>query len=308
VLGRNGSGKTTVLKMMNGLLKPDRGTTVMDGRVRALINLSAGFNMALSGRDNSYNSASLMGLTRKEIDELVAEIIDFSELEDSIDSPVGTYSSGMSACLGFSVAISLRSDILLVDEILAVGDYSFQNKCFAKLHEFKGSTQANKLFCEELRGYTMVFVVGSKEARPPEFACWQTEADAFGTRLEIKMKLSDAEKFREIKRSKLVLFPSFFEGFGYPPIEAQYCDVPCIAFDLPVVRETNGDGVYYVPIGYWAAFQKKFGEVLRSPRDHSWLREHIARLDAIVGTLMQRPARAAGHHRPAQAQTAPIPG
>lgn len=139
LIGRNGSGKTTLLKMMNGLLKPDRGTIVMDGRVQALINLSAGFNMALSGRDNIYNSASLMGLTRKEIDELVAEIIDFSELQESIDSPVGTYSSGMNARLGFSVAISLRPDILLIDEILAVGDYAFQNKCFVKLHELKQS-------------------------------------------------------------------------------------------------------------------------------------------------------------------------
>ncbi len=137
LIGRNGSGKTTMLKMMNGLLKPDRGTIIMDGRVQALINLSAGFNMALSGRDNIYNSASLMGLTRGAIDDLVAEIIEFSELQDAIDSPVGTYSSGMSARLGFSVAISLKPDILLIDEILAVGDFAFQNKCFAKLHELK---------------------------------------------------------------------------------------------------------------------------------------------------------------------------
>ncbi len=175
----------------------------------------------------------------------------------------------------------------------------------------KGSTQANKLFCEALRGYTMVFIVGSKQATPPEFDRWQVEADAFGIRLEIKTKLSDVEKFREIKRSKLVLFPSFFEGFGYPPVEAQYCNVPCIAFDLPVVRETSGDGAYYVPIGDWDAFQAKIGEVLRSGRDHTRLKEHIApiatfdsyvaRMDTIVETLMQRSRAAGRNHRSARA-------
>lgn len=139
LIGRNGSGKTTLLMMMNGLLKPDAGTIIMDGSVQALINLGAGFNMALSGRDNVYNSASLRGFSKAQVDEIVDEIIEFAELEDSIDSPVGTYSSGMRARLGFSVAISLRPDILLIDEILSVGDYSFQNKCFVKLHELKQS-------------------------------------------------------------------------------------------------------------------------------------------------------------------------
>ena len=137
LVGRNGSGKTTVLKMMNGLIKMDAGTIIMDGRVQALINLGAGFKVTLTGRDNIYNSASLMGLNRKQISRIVDEIIDFSELEEFIDSPVETYSSGMYARLGFAVAISLKPDILLIDEILSVGDYSFQNKCFIRLHELK---------------------------------------------------------------------------------------------------------------------------------------------------------------------------
>lgn len=148
----------------------------------------------------------------------------------------------------------------------------------------------------------MVIVVGAKGAGPPEIEDWRQLAAEFGMRIEIKYKLSDAEKFREIKRSKLVLFPSYFEGFGYPPIEAQYCNVPCIAFDLPVIRETSGAGVYCVPVGDWAAFQRKIGEVLSLEQDHGWLREHIApiatfesyvtRMNGLVETLMQRPARA----------------
>ena len=118
LIGRNGSGKTTVLKMLNGLIKPDKGSIVMDGRVQALINLGAGFNPALSGRDNIYSSSSLMGLSSKETAAIVDEVVEFSELEEFIDSPVGTYSSGMKARLGFSVCVHLKPDILLIDEIL----------------------------------------------------------------------------------------------------------------------------------------------------------------------------------------------
>ena len=139
LVGRNGSGKTTLLKMLNGLVKFDAGTIVMDGRVQALINLGAGFNSALSGRENIYNSSALMGLSRRETSAIVDEVVDFAELEEFIDSPVQTYSSGMAARLGFSVAVHLKPDILLIDEILSVGDFSFQNKCFIKMHELKKS-------------------------------------------------------------------------------------------------------------------------------------------------------------------------
>jgi len=133
LIGRNGSGKSTLLKMMNGLVKLDSGRIVMDGRVQALINLSAGFKGALSGLDNIYNSAALYGFNRKQTRAIADEIIDFSELEEFINSPVETYSSGMTARLGFAVAVHLRPRILLVDEILAVGDAAFQNKCFQKM-------------------------------------------------------------------------------------------------------------------------------------------------------------------------------
>ena len=146
LIGRNGSGKTTLLKMMNGLSKPDAGTITINGRVQALINLGAGFNPSLSGIDNILNSASLMGLNRRESMSLIDEIVDFSELDEFIESPVGTYSSGMKARLGFSVAVHLTPDVLLIDEVLSVGDYAFQNQCFARMEELKSA------------GVTIVFV------------------------------------------------------------------------------------------------------------------------------------------------------
>jgi ABC-type polysaccharide/polyol phosphate transport system ATPase subunit len=150
LVGRNGSGKTTLLKMLNGMIKPDGGRITMAGRVQALINLGAGFSQRLSGLENIYNSASLMGLSRQETRDLADAIIDFSELEDFIESPVGTYSSGMKARLGFSVAVHLKPDILLIDEILAVGDAAFQNKCYTRMEQLKHN------------GVTIVFVSHSE--------------------------------------------------------------------------------------------------------------------------------------------------
>lgn len=137
LVGRNGAGKSTLLKMMNGLTKPDRGRIEMRGRVQALINLGAGFNPALTGMENIYNAASLSGLRSREIGDIVAAVVDFAELEEAIESPVETYSSGMKARLGFSVAVHLKPDILLIDEVLAVGDFAFQNKCFLRMEQLK---------------------------------------------------------------------------------------------------------------------------------------------------------------------------
>jgi len=137
IIGRNGSGKTTLLKMIAGLIKPDGGKIIVRGRVQALINLGAGFNMSLSGRENVYNAAALMGFGPRDTRQILDSVIDFAELEEFIDSPVETYSSGMKARLGFAVAIHLRPQILIVDEILAVGDHAFQNKCFLRMQELR---------------------------------------------------------------------------------------------------------------------------------------------------------------------------
>lgn len=137
LVGRNGSGKSTLLKMLNGLIKPDTGKIIVEGKVQALINLGAGFDKSLSGKENIFNAAALMGLSYSETKERYGEIVDFADLGEFIDSPVGTYSSGMYARLGFSVAIHLNPQIILIDEILAVGDHAFQNKCFVKMHQLK---------------------------------------------------------------------------------------------------------------------------------------------------------------------------
>lgn len=135
LIGHNGAGKTTLLKMLNGLIKPDRGRITMKGRVGALIALNAGFNPILTGRENIYINGSVLGLKKKEIDAKFDKIVEFAELADFIDTPVQSYSSGMQVRLGFSVATALKPDILLIDEVLAVGDMKFREKCLTRINE-----------------------------------------------------------------------------------------------------------------------------------------------------------------------------
>ena len=137
LIGKNGCGKSTTLKMLTKIMYPTEGTIEMKGRVSSLIELGAGFHPDMSGRENIYTNASIFGLNRAEIERRIDDIIDFSELSDFIDNPVRTYSSGMYMRLAFAVAINVDADILLIDEILAVGDVSFQAKCFEKLKEIK---------------------------------------------------------------------------------------------------------------------------------------------------------------------------
>ena len=137
LIGKNGCGKSTTLKMLTRIYKPTGGTIQVKGRVSSLIELGAGFHPDMSGRENIYINASIFGLKKEEIDERLEEIIRFSELEEFIDNPVRTYSSGMYMRLAFAVAINVNADVLLIDEILAVGDVSFQKKCFDKLQEIK---------------------------------------------------------------------------------------------------------------------------------------------------------------------------
>lgn len=135
LIGRNGAGKTTLLRMLNGLIKPDSGRIEMRGRVGALIALGAGFNPILTGRENIYVNGSVLGLKKREIDRKIEEIIDFSEIKEFIDTPVQNYSSGMTVRLGFSIASSFTPDILILDEVLAVGDASFRAKCYRRIGE-----------------------------------------------------------------------------------------------------------------------------------------------------------------------------
>jgi ABC-type polysaccharide/polyol phosphate transport system ATPase subunit len=157
LVGRNGSGKTTLLKLISGIVKPTGGRVEVEGRIGSLLELGAGFHPDFSGRENVYLNGSIYGLGRREVDELMDEIVAFAELEHAIDQPVRTYSSGMYMRLGFAVAAHIRADILLLDEVFAVGDEAFQRKCFGKIFEFKQ------------RGGTIVFV--SHDAAAVERLC-----------------------------------------------------------------------------------------------------------------------------------------
>ena len=139
IIGKNGCGKSTTLKMLTRILYPNEGKIEIKGRVSSLIELGAGFHPDMTGRENIYTNASIFGITRKEVDRRLNDIIRFSELEEYIDNPVRTYSSGMYMRLAFAVAINVDADVLLIDEILAVGDSAFQKKCFDKLKEIKAN-------------------------------------------------------------------------------------------------------------------------------------------------------------------------
>jgi ABC-type polysaccharide/polyol phosphate transport system ATPase subunit len=152
IVGQNGSGKSTLLKLIAGVFAPSNGTIEVGGRVGSLIEIGAGFHPDFTGTENVYLSAAIHGLSRSYVDEHLEEIIGFAELEDFADVPVKTYSTGMYMRLGFSVAMSVRPDVLLLDEVLAVGDEAFQHKCFGKIWDFKRS------------GGTMVFVSHSPAA------------------------------------------------------------------------------------------------------------------------------------------------
>jgi len=141
LIGTNGSGKSTLLKLMTQIIYPSSGTVQTKGKLTSLLELGAGFHPDFSGRENIYFNASIFGLSKLEIDNRLDEIITFSELEEFIDNPVRTYSSGMYMRLAFSVAINVDADILLIDEILAVGDQHFQDKCFKKLEELRDSNK-----------------------------------------------------------------------------------------------------------------------------------------------------------------------
>jgi len=146
IIGKNGAGKSTLLKIIGKILRADSGQVTVHGKVSALIELGAGFHPELTGRENIYINGMLLGLTKKEIHRKIHEIIEFAELKDFIDEPIRIYSSGMYARLGFSVAVNIDPDILLIDEVFAVGDEAFNRKCKGKMDEFKK------------KGKTIVFV------------------------------------------------------------------------------------------------------------------------------------------------------
>ncbi len=137
IIGPNGSGKTTLLKLLNGIFWPDKGKIAVKGKVGALIQVGAGFHPLLTGRENVYINAAILGMTKKEVDKKFSSIVEFADIGNFIDVPVKFYSSGMFVRLGFAVAVHCEPDILLVDEVLAVGDYKFQQKAFSRIENYK---------------------------------------------------------------------------------------------------------------------------------------------------------------------------
>jgi ABC-type polysaccharide/polyol phosphate transport system ATPase subunit len=146
IIGRNGSGKSTLLKLISGILKPTSGKVIVNGRVAALIELGAGFHPEITGRENIYINGIMLGLSRREVDQRFDKIVEFSGIADFLDQPVKTYSSGMYVRLGFAVAVHVDPDVLLIDEVLSVGDEEFSARCVAKIQEMK------------YRGVTLLFV------------------------------------------------------------------------------------------------------------------------------------------------------
>jgi ABC-type polysaccharide/polyol phosphate transport system ATPase subunit len=153
LIGRNGSGKSTLLKIIAGIYRPTRGNVSVppEARIGAMIELGVGFHQELTGRENVHLGASIYGLTRAEIERIYRAVVDFAELDAFMDTPIKNYSSGMQARLGFGLAVNLEPDVLLVDEVLAVGDEAFQQKCLSRMEEFRSA------------GKTIVFVSHSTE-------------------------------------------------------------------------------------------------------------------------------------------------
>jgi lipopolysaccharide transport system ATP-binding protein len=155
IIGANGSGKTTLLRLITGIYPPDRGRIAIEGRIGALIAVGAGFHPHMTGRENIYLNGTILGMSRREIDARLDAIIEFADIGDFLEAPVATYSSGMRVRLGFAIAINCAPDILLVDEILAVGDVGFQLKCFDRIGELRKQGVATLLVSHNLQHISM---------------------------------------------------------------------------------------------------------------------------------------------------------
>jgi ABC-type polysaccharide/polyol phosphate transport system ATPase subunit len=214
VIGVNGSGKTTLLKMLQGLIKPSKGSITVRGHVGALISLGAGFQPILSGRENIYINASILGIPKREVDRKLNDIIDFADIGDFIDAPVRSYSSGMKMRLGFSVATNLvEPDVLLIDEVLAAGDMAFKYKCMQRMKEIMDS------------GTTVVFV--SHSIRQVEQLCQRTLLLNKGFVEDLGPTQGVCQKYYELVNQKALAKEEEITGSHQKPVkdlEGQHAD------------------------------------------------------------------------------------
>lgn len=216
IIGRNGSGKSTLLKVLAGIYETDEGKIKIDGRISPFLELGIGFNPELSGRDNIYLNATILGLSKNQIEKKFDEIVAFSELERFIDQKIKNYSSGMSVRLAFSVAIHARRDILLMDEVLAVGDLNFQNKCLEEFNKYKAagktvilvshSIETVQKYCDRamlLRNGRIV-KIGKADEVGNEYICENISDEEKRVRENEKQKLIQAEeKLNKLKGKDL---------------------------------------------------------------------------------------------------------
>lgn len=229
VIGPNGAGKSTLLKLLARVIEPTRGRVHVQGRLNALIELSAGFHEELTGRENIFLSAALLGLTRREIDRHVDHIIAFSELDKFIDTPVKHYSSGMHMRLGFAIATCIESDVLLVDEVLAVGDANFQRKCFERIAEIRE------------RGTTILFV--SHQMADVERHCDRALLLMNGRLLADGAPTDTAQQYKELSKRQRTDVPDFY---NVEYVEWQVPDEMCVGerADFSVTIRNNSREVW----------------------------------------------------------------
>jgi lipopolysaccharide transport system ATP-binding protein len=253
VIGPNGSGKTTLLKILNGIFWPDRGHVLIRGKVGALIEVGAGFHPLLTGRENIFINGAILGMSRREVNDKFDQIVDFADIGDFLDSPVKHYSSGMHVRLGFAIAVHCHPDILLVDEVLAVGDEGFQRKCFDKIGELKENNCTTVIVSHNMHSISSfsdhILLLNHGQAE-----YFQTPHDGITrySRLFIKQSNSEIEKncsgndsirFVHVETSPQKLSPgnSFSFRLAY---EAQR-DFPDIEIDTAIRNESDNDPRLY---------------------------------------------------------------
>ena len=228
LVGKNGSGKSTLLRLIAGLIRPDAGVIQVRGRVAPLIALGAGFNPILTGRENLYANMAILGLSKREIDARLDEVLEFAELGDAVDAPVQSYSSGMAARLGFASAIYTEPDILLIDEVLAVGDSRFRGKCFQKLHQLQKQGTALILVSHDAHAILTV-CKSALYLKPGEF-CGYGDASTIMHHYERDLFLNGVEsssqpiaQLRQREMAGLEIQSIFFRNCHGQKIETPIC-------------------------------------------------------------------------------------
>ncbi len=223
IIGRNGSGKSTLLQILCGILQPTEGKVKVNGRISALLELGAGFSPNFTGRENVYFNGALMGFTKEEMDEKFQAIVDFSEIEDFIDQPVKTYSSGMYVRLAFACAVNVDPDILIIDEALAVGDARFQKKCYDKMNVFK----------EQSKTIVLVTHAGIKDFAKRGVLLNKGKILYYGLAEEAEMQY------------KKILFPSTTQVITSTPVDSHQQSVRNTHGDTP---QLETEGIYCLKI------------------------------------------------------------